>query len=129
MFSGTDDKGQPVEYPAISKLSDGALDYIQGRLEATTNPILRVRYAHILWESQRKHKKYAEIAVDAYLKLVQSYEERDKKAPEDHSGLYVLGSIEQAASLGTNIGYRVADLCSELSRLVKEFNPESTPHL
>jgi hypothetical protein len=126
MFSGTDDKGQPVEYPAISTLSDGELDYIQRRLEITTNPILRARYAHILWDSRRKHKKYAEIAVDAYLELVKPYEEKDKNAPESHSGLYVLTSIEQATSLGTAVGYRVADLRSELRRLVKEFNPESS---
>jgi len=126
MFSGTDDKGQPVEYPAISTLSDGELDYIQRRLEITTNPILRARYAHTLWESRRKHKKYAEMAVDAYLELVKPYEEKDKSAPESHSGLYVLTSIEQAASLGTAVGYRVADLRSELRRLVREFNPESS---
>ena len=126
MFSGTDDKGQPVEYPAIFTLSDGELDYIQRRLETTTNPILRARYAHILWESRRKHKKYAEIAVDSYLELVKPYEEKDKNAPESHSGLYVLTSIEQAASLGTAVGYRVADLRSELCRLVREFNPESS---
>jgi Domain of unknown function (DUF4209) len=126
MFSGTNNKGQPVEYPAISKLSDSGLDHIEGRLKSTTNPILRARYAHILWESRRKHKKYAEIAVDAYLKLVESYEEQDKNAPEGHSGLYVLSSIEQAASLGFSVGYRVPDLCSGISRLVKEFNVQSS---
>jgi|WetSurMetagenome_2_1015567.scaffolds.fasta_scaffold64350_2 hypothetical protein len=126
MFAGTDDKGQPWEYPAISKLSDAEFDYIDGRLGDTTNSILKARYAHILWESQRRHKKYAEIAVDAYMKLVDLYEQKDKSDPQAHNGRYVLTSIEQASSIAFNINYRIADIRSEISRLVKEFNFKSS---
>lgn len=122
MYSGTDDKGRPCEYPDISKLSDSELDYIEGRLESTTNPILKARYANILWESQKKHRKYAKIAVDAYLNLIELYEEKINKDPETHNGLNVLTSIEHASFLAFGVNYRVADIRSEMSRLVKEFN-------
>jgi len=129
MFSGTDNKGQLWEYPAISKLTDKEIDYIAARLESTSNPILKARYAHILWASHRKHKKYAKIAVDSYLELVKSCEEKDKKEPQAHYGLDVLDSIEQASFLGFKINYRIDDIRSEMNRLVKEFNFESSSAL
>ena len=126
MFSGTDGQGQPFEYPSMSKLSEKELDYIEARLEATSHPIIRARYAHILWESPTKHKKYAEIAVDSYLILLKFFEEKDMSHPEAHYGLDVLKSIEQALFLAFSANYRVEDVRSEMSRLVKEFNFESS---
>jgi hypothetical protein len=125
MYSLTDDKGQPLEYPAISKLSDKALDYIETRLEAASNPILKARYAHILWASARKHQKYAKQAVDCYLELVKVYEEKDRKDPQEHYGLDVLKSIETASFLAFSINYSTDDIRSEMRRLVKGFNSES----
>jgi hypothetical protein len=126
LFSGTDERGQPWEYPAMYKLSDKELDYIAARLEGTSNPILKARYAHILWASRRKHEKYAKIAVDSYLELVKFYEEKDRKEPQAHYGLDVLDSAEQASFLGLKIKYRIDDIGSEKRRLVKDFNSESS---
>jgi hypothetical protein len=126
MFSGTDGEGHPFEYPMISKLSDKALDYIATRLESTSNPILKARYAHILWASPRKHDKYAKRAVDSYLELVKVYEEKDKKEPREHYGLDVLDSVETASFLAFSINYRVDDVRSEMKRLIKGFNSESS---
>ena len=125
-FSGTDGNGQPYEYPSTSKISDTQLDYIEKRLVATLNPILKARYAHILWESPRKHDKYAKAAVDSYLDLVKLYEEKDKKNPQEHFGQDVLNSVKNASSLAFRINYRIDDIRSEMSRLVKEFNFESS---
>lgn len=125
-FSGTDGKGQPYEYPSISKLSDNQFDYIEKRLTATSNPILKARYAHILWESPRKHDKYLKIAVDSYLELIKFYEEKDRKDTEGHFGLDVLNSVKNASSLAFRIGYRIDEIRSELSRLVREFNFQSS---
>ncbi|MEA2014832.1 MAG: hypothetical protein U9N38_05965, partial [Thermodesulfobacteriota bacterium] len=61
-----------------------------------------------------------------YLRLVELFEDKDKKEPEAHNGLYVLNSIEQASSLGFGVNYRVDDICSEMSRLVREFNFQSS---
>jgi len=125
-FSGTDDKGRPWEYPDKTKLSDEALDYIENRLKSTPNPILRARYAHILWCSKRKHGKYAKAATDAYLELVRFYEEKDKTDSQGHHGLDVLHSIEETSILAFKVSYRIDDVRSEMSRLVRQFNSESS---
>jgi len=126
MFSGTDKNGQPWEYPSILKVSDKELEYIDGRLKSTSNPILKARYSHILWESPRKHIKYAKIAVDSYLELVSFYERKDRKDPQAHNGLNVLNSLVEASFLAFKVNYRVDDIRSEVSRLVKEFNFDSS---
>jgi len=125
-FSGTDDKGHPLEYPDKSQISNEELDYIEKRLEATTNPILKARYSYILWCSNRKHSKYAKVVIDSYLELVKVYEEKDKKDPQAHYGLDVLNSIEGASLLAFKINHRVDDVHSEINRLVKGFNFESS---
>lgn len=126
MYSWPDDKGHPVEYPMISRLTGNTLDYIASRLESTKNPILTARYAHILWASPRKHAKYAKQAVDSYLELIKVYEEKDKKDPKEHYGLDVLEAMETASFLAFTINYRTDDVFSEIKRLVKGFNIESS---
>jgi hypothetical protein len=126
LFSGTDGKGQPVDYPAISKFNDKELDYVAERLASASSPILRARYAHVLWASPRKHAQYAKQAVDSYLELVKVYEEKDKKDPEEHYGLDVLDSVQTASFIGFSINYRTDDILSEMKRLVREFNFQSS---
>jgi hypothetical protein len=126
MFSGTDENGQPWEYPSISKVSDKELEYIESRLKSTSNPILKARYSHILWESPRKHIKYAKLAVDSYLELVSFYERKDKVDPQAHNGLDVLNSFEDASFLAFKVNYRVDDIRSEVGRLIRKFNFDSS---
>ena len=56
-YSGTDEKGQPWEYPSISNISDREYDYIGERLKGTTNPLLKARYSHILWQREHRHDR------------------------------------------------------------------------
>ncbi len=121
-FSGTDDKGQPWEYPSVSTFNEKNLKYMATRLETTSNPVLKARYAHILWASQKKHASYAKIAVDAYLELVRLYEEKDRKEPEEFNGLDVLRCIEAALPLAGKVRHKLDNVHQEMSRLVKEFN-------
>ena len=125
-FSGTDDKGKPFAYPDIHNITDEELDYVEKRLGTTSNPICKARYSHILWCSHRKHVKYAKVAIDSYFLLVKFYEGKDKKDPQAHNGLDVLNSIEEASLLAFNINYKVDEVRSEISRLVKKFNFESS---
>jgi hypothetical protein len=92
----------------------------------TSNPILKARYAHVLWASPRKHVQYAKQAVDFYLELVKVYEEKDKKTPKENYGIDVLDSIQTASIIGFSINYRIDDILSEMKRLVKEFNFQSS---
>lgn len=124
-FSGTDDKGHPYEYPDKSKISETELGYIEKRLETTANPILKARYSHILWCSNRKHSKYAKAAIDSYLELIKLYEEKDKNDQKSFYGLDVINSMKEASMLAFKIKYKVDNVRTEIIRLVKDFNFES----
>lgn len=126
MFTGTNDKGEVIEYPSLDRFDDRTYEYLIGRLDSTSNPLLKARYSHILWCSPKKHAKYAEIAVDSYLELIKIYEAKDKKEPQEHYGLDVLKTIKNAYSIACQIKYKVDKMKSELRRLVNTFNLESS---
>lgn len=67
MATMTNEKGKLVRIPYIGLFDEKVCAYLIERYEATSNPILKARYAHILWFSPKKHNKYGKAAVDAYL--------------------------------------------------------------
>jgi len=128
LFTGTNAEGKEIEYPSYDNFSDATYDYINWRLGATKNPLLKARYAHVLWLSPRKHGKYAQIAIDAYLDLIKCYEQKDKEAPENHFGLDALNAIKNAFFLSLNIKdeERLDAIKVEMKRLIVSFNPKSS---
>jgi hypothetical protein len=118
----TDEKGKLYSYPGFKNFNHNTYDYLIQRLNSTNNPLMKARYAHILWCSPRKHTKYAKAAVDSYLSLVKIYEEKDKEAPKGHFGLDCLRAMQNAYSITNQIGYNIDKIKSELKRLVKYFN-------
>lgn len=125
MWEMTDEKGKHIAYPDYQNFDEGKYKYLIERLENTSGPLLKARYAHILWCSPRKHAKYAKAAVDAYLKLINIYEQKDKDAPAEHFGLDVLRIMQNAYSLGCQIKYRTDNIKSEIKRLILNFNFKS----
>ncbi len=126
MFTGTNNKGEIIEYPSLDRFDDKAYEYLIGRLDSTTNSLLKARYSNILWCSPKKHAKYAKMAVDSYLKLIKIYEAKDMKEPQEHYGLDVLKVIKNAYSVAHQIKYKVDKIKSELRRLVNTFNFKSS---
>jgi hypothetical protein len=124
-FTGTDGKGDPFEFPDIKSFDDRTYDHLELRLEKSTNPVTRARYANILWNSPRKHTKYAAIAVDAYLQLIPMYQASDKASPNEHMGLDVLHTIKNVYFIGKQANYKVAEIRALLKDLVHNFNPAS----
>jgi hypothetical protein len=121
-----DDKGVCYDLPDLKKFDERQWAYLIERLDNTTNPVLKARYAHILWCSPKKHSKYAKIAVDNYLLLTKIYEEKDKENPKKNFGLCVLESIKRAYSLGIIIDYKRDEIKSEIMRLLTSYFPESS---
>ncbi len=78
-FTMTNEKGEEIGYPTMSRFTDKTYEYLIYRLDSTNNPLLKARYAHILWLSPKKHGRFAQIAIDSYLKLVKICEEKAKK--------------------------------------------------
>ena len=118
-------KCKPIFPGTLDRFDDRVCEYLIGRLDST-NPLLKARYSHILWCSQKKHAKYAKMAVDSYLKLIKIYEAKDMKEPQEHYGLDVLEVIKNAYSVAHQIKYRVDNIKSELRRLVNTFNFKSS---
>jgi len=126
MFTGTNDKGEVIEYPTLDRFEDKTYEYLIERLDSTSNPLLKARYSHVLWCSPKKHAKYARMAVESYLRLGKIYEEKDKKEPKEHFGLDVLDAIKNAYSIACQVKYELDKIKSETRRLVNDFNFESS---
>lgn len=124
-MSGTTGDGKPFEYPDLKNFDEKSFKLIEGELNSTKISILKARYADFLWITKKDYKK-AQVAVDAYLKLVKEYEIREKSDSGQHFGLDVLHSFERAFQLAYSIKYRKEDVLRELERLLFEFNPCST---
>jgi len=120
--------GRLVSYPTYDDFAPSSYDYIIQRLDSTNNPMLKARYAHVLWFSPKKHGKYALLAIDSYLELIKLYEQKDKENPQKHFGFDVLNVLENALLLSRNINdnTKMELAKSEVKRLFFGFNPAST---
>jgi len=63
----TDIKGKPNKIG----FSEKEIDYLKERINATSNPWLKSRYTHLLWQ-EIKHTIYAEGAIDNYINAINS---------------------------------------------------------
>jgi len=118
-------EGLGLGYPNFDIFDERTYQYLETRLSSTNNPLLKAQYAHILWCSPKKHRRYAEIAVDSYLQLTKVYEERDRQSPDQHFGLYVFNAAENACKIAVNIRYKVDVIRREFRRLITEFDLNS----
>jgi hypothetical protein len=128
LWTKPDSNGKLMSYPTYDDFVPESYDYIIKRLDSTNNPMLKARYAHVLWCSPKKHGKYAQLAIDGYLELIKLYEQKDKENPQKHFGFDVLSAVENALLLSRNINDTTKiDLAKlEVKRLIFNFNPEST---
>jgi len=122
---GTDDKGQPFEYPNLERFDETAYAYLIERSDSTKNVLLKARYSHILWCSRKKRTQYAEIAVDSYLDLIKVYEQREVERPEELYGLDLYNVAENAYCISTRSKYKVDTVRSEFRRLISGFDANS----
>jgi hypothetical protein len=81
-MSSTTDSGVPWDAPALDSISPGVLSYWRKRAIESKHPVMRARYADLLWEMPKRLKiakqdaTMARVAIDAYLEGVvgQRYE-------------------------------------------------------
>ena len=119
----TDENGQVFVYPHLDLFDESAYEYLTMRLDATNHPQLKARYAHVLWESPRKHRRFAEIAVDLYLETISLY---DQKYGEGEDCIREISEIViNAYSIAHRIDYKVEEIKSELKRLIRKFSSDA----
>jgi len=126
MFTGTNEKGETIEYPNLGRFDERTYEYLIERCNYTHNSLLKARYSTILWCSPKKHGKFAKTAAESYLELVKIYESKDKSEPEEHWGLSILEAIENAYSISCQAGLETNTIKSEVKRLAETFNFESS---
>ena len=115
------ENGQVFELPNLDLFDETTYEYLILRLDATNHPKLKTRYAHILWCSPKKHKKFAKIAIDSYLKLISIYEQRYDE--DDHSwNQEILEAIINAYSIACQINDNVEEIKLELRKFVQKFS-------
>ena len=126
----TDEHGEVREYPDLNQFNEKTYEYLTERLNATDHPKLKAQYAHILWCSPKKHNRFAEIAVDSYLKLVSIYEQRYDKG--ENFAQEISEGVTNAYAIAPQIKDDVEKIKAELKRLVHKFSsgaPFSTSYL
>ena len=115
-------------YPHVDLFDEVTFEYLTTRLNATNHPKLKAQYAQILWCSPKKHKKYADIAIDSYLELVSVYEqEYDSKGEENkHKFAEEISEvIINSYYIARRINNRVEELKAELRRLIDKLSSET----
>jgi len=73
--SGVNTEGKCWEYPNLSLFDDETLSYLEKRWQTEKNPVLRSRYAHVLWSQPKtKHNRFGHSAGEEYTKTIGIYE-------------------------------------------------------
>lgn len=123
-WSKIDENGQGFEYPHLDLFDEEIYKYLITRLHSTNNPKLKAQYAHILWCSPKKHKKFAKIAIDSYLELISVYEQRNDD--DIHlSALEISEVVINAYSIARQTKEHVGGIKSEFKRLVQKFSSDA----
>lgn len=53
-FTGKNDDGTPAYYPSIESVTNDAVLYWESRIPVTNNPLLKMRYAGLVWDFKKK---------------------------------------------------------------------------
>ena len=54
LFILPNEEGQMVEYPSVQKITEDIINYWKKRAKESNNPILKARYANLVWEFSKK---------------------------------------------------------------------------
>lgn len=95
IYSAASDTGEVKVYPNLNDLQKEVIEYVNKRLDSSSNPLLKARYAHLLWKCPIgiKHNKFAISSIDNYVKGIEDYskqwnEENHKQTPFQIGRLY-----------------------------------------
>ena len=87
----------------ISNLTDEQLNYLRERSKQVKSLHLKARYFHLLWFSPLKHKEYAVVATEAYLKLITHYFNECKNQSDSQFGQQMIPLVKNAHCLSNNM--------------------------
>lgn len=102
MMSGLSSTGEPWDTPALGDATPEVLEHWRARAAASAHPILRARYADLLWElpNRLEHGRpdaaMARIAIDSYLEAVAAHRYSDEVTR--------IAKVKRALELALSIG-------------------------
>jgi hypothetical protein len=120
-----DNNGDLIEIPNFERFSQASYEYFIERLTSTPNPLIKARYAHTLWQSPKKHGKFADISIREYLNLVRIYEEKDSLFPNKNFGIPVLNFLKSAYFLAVTVNSHFNEIKETILRIVKNYDNQS----
>jgi len=126
MWSGSNQEGKPFSYPSLDNFKPDSFEYIKNRLNETKNIYLRVRYAHLLWLSPNKNQKYAQLAIDDYLQIIEEQIERFKTGEIKDAPHKILYYLKNAFYLAIQIKYKIDECISLIIEQIKNYNSIKT---
>lgn len=126
MLSGSDNEGNPVEYPSLNNFSEESFEHIKNKYAETNNLHLRVRYAHLLWLSPHKNKKYAQSAIDDYFTIIAELDQQIKSGELKESPHKILYYLKNLFPLSVQIKYKTNEVISLVIEQIKNYKTVKT---
>lgn len=126
MSSGTDKQGNVFEVPSLKFFDETDYKYILKRLQETKNIILLARYSHFLWLSPKKHKNYAEIAVENLIKIVKKIDSRMLKGDVNRLSNHQVYHINNLFLLSKQIKYMLDEVLDIIIGLITNYKQYNT---
>lgn len=115
-MSGQNDDGERVDSPPLVTFTTECLEYCRRRMDETDHPVLKARYADVVWDltktalGDRPPIASARIAIDGYLEAVLD----DRIDPPGWHGEQIDRMISLAVSIGDDD--RLAAICESLNK-------------
>jgi hypothetical protein len=78
-------------FPNMNGIRMEAIEYFKQRLGNSSNPLLKSRYAHLLWKCPNaiKNNKYAFLAIENYLEAIEGYVTKFNSENQENTSLKI----------------------------------------
>jgi len=124
-FSGSDGKGDSFVYPDLDNLVSEAYEHYERRLLQVQHPLLKARYAHLLWQGPKKNSQFAQEAIRAYLELIPLLETRIRQETESVGDRGLIPAVTAAFLLSVRTKSDLTRPKAELFRLLNDYERTS----
>ncbi len=121
--SGVNTQGKCWEYPDLTIFNDETLSYLEKRWETAKNPVLRSRYAHVLWShAKTRHNRFGHSAVEEYTKTIDIYEKAHARDPNRGYQLLLMASLLSAVRLSKESRKQIDHIWKIFLRILNEIS-------
>jgi len=106
-YSTGEKPGDVFEYPVLDEHQTKAFEYLKRRAIEAKSYYLKARFNHLLWKAVKgvKNKKYGELSIEGYLKILSLFASSSAIADEDNNQVLIRKS-ECLAAIVAELKYR-----------------------